>query len=271
MSLNLPKRVHGSWFMVRGPERTINYQPFDSSQGEPSAIDCFKSGFSLIELLIVITLFTITSIMVTTSYVAFEGRERLKNGALQLKSDLRFVQNKAQTGDKVSNDVSGCQTTVAGTPPTQTNKSLGGWYLDLTSSAGGYSVSGVCVAKSGIAPNYTYTPTLFGSKQFTLPDGVTITSIKYSTPSVETTITHGYVYFKPGDYSVYFYRYGTTLPDIDPSGLNNSFVDTTTGFLRPNLTDATPGDDVMTIRVNSSDGDYDVTINRSGEIYETKI
>lgn len=269
MSLNLPKKVHGSWFMVHGRKRAINYQPFNSSQGKLPTTNYFKSGFSLIELLIVITLFTITSIMVTTSYISFEGREKLKNGALQLKSDLRFVQNKAQTGDKVSNDVSGCQTTVVGTPPTQTNKSLGGWYLDITSDVSGnttYNIHGLCVTRLS---STSYTLATFGDKQLKLPDGVTISSIGYklTTAGSLNIITHGYVYLKPGDYSTYFFEEGTTAPQVVAPG----FVDTATGILKAGIADATPGDDVVIIRVHSSDGDYDVTINRSGEIYETKI
>src|SRR3990167_10709224 len=57
-------------------------------------------GFTLIELLIVISIFGLTASLITASYLTFERNQRLKAAAQKIKTDVRFTQNKALTGDK---------------------------------------------------------------------------------------------------------------------------------------------------------------------------
>lgn len=70
-----------------------------------------KHGFTLIELLIVVTILVTLLGLGVGSFNTFNRRERLKQTALTLKSNLRFSQTKAMSTQKPS---SGC-TTYAGT------------------------------------------------------------------------------------------------------------------------------------------------------------
>lgn len=235
------QKVHGSWFMVHRLKTTVN---------------CCRRGFSLIELMVVITLFTITTIAVTTSYISFQGREILKNAALQLKSDLRQAQNSAQTGDKVS-DVSGgggCLST--GTTPGK----LVGWYVVLGQNTSSYTIAGDCL---------TTAETRFASKTVNLPSDVTISNITYGT-GAGSSKTNVVVLFKPLDYSVTYYddQGAIPTPPVWPGNLPH-FLDDTSGLLLTGLSGATP--DELVVRVHSTDGDYDIKITGSGEINETKI
>lgn len=206
-----------------------------------------RSGFSLIELMIVISLFTITTIVVTTSYISFQGRETLKNGALQLKSDLRYAQNKAQTGDKVSDattSLSACSSTV--NPP----GTLVGWYVVLTPGSSSYTINGDCL--TGISEQ------AFGAKTVSLPTGVTIQAITYG-----SALTEAAILFKPLNYSVGFFDHTV----IDWLTLPN-FVDDT-GVARLGLSTASLNE--IVIMVHSSDGDYEIHVTGNGEINEVKI
>ncbi|MDO8260174.1 MAG: type II secretion system protein, partial [Candidatus Magasanikbacteria bacterium] len=173
------QRVSGLWFIVNGLKKTINYRLSTPIKSE-STINYHRFGFSLIELMIVIALFSITTIVVTTSYISFQGREILKNAALQLKSDLRQAQNSAQVGDKVSNDDVGCasyDTSTTTVSPTV----LGGWYLYITNGGTSYTISGVCMDKA-----HSYFERPFGSKTSNFPNGVTISSITCGPPATGT-------------------------------------------------------------------------------------
>lgn len=206
-----------------------------------------RSGFSLIELMIVISLFTITTIVVTTSYISFQGRETLKNGALQLKSDLRYAQNKAQTGDKVSDattSTSACSSTV--NPP----GTLVGWYIELTPGSSSYTINGDCLTGTS--------EQVFGTKTVSLPTDVTIQTITYS-----SALNHAVILFKPLNYSVGFFDDTVINPWTIPDFMDSA------GVARPGLTAISPNQ--MVIRVHSSDGDYDIYVTGNGEINETKI
>lgn len=194
-------------------------------------------GYSLIEIIIVITLFVIISIAVTTSYVSFEGRERLKNAALQVKNDIRLVQSKAQSGDK---GIGACAAT----------SSLAGWYITLNSTAGSntsYTFAGDC------ANGANFTEAAFSSSTLKLPNGVTISKINGSGNTVES------VFFKPLDFNVSFHNSAATSSGID-------FLTTTnvlTNLISPQPTETT-------ITLTNADGDYEVKINNSGKVYDNK-
>ena len=66
-----------------------------------------KHGFTLIELLIVITILVTVLGLGVASFNTFNRRERLKQTALTLKSNLRFSQTKAMSAQKPT---SGCTT-----------------------------------------------------------------------------------------------------------------------------------------------------------------
>ncbi len=68
-----------------------------------------KRGFTLVELLIVVTIFITVLAMGIASFSRFNRRERLKQAALTLKTNLRLIQTKSISAMKPS---SGCTTYV---------------------------------------------------------------------------------------------------------------------------------------------------------------
>src|SRR3989344_5284442 len=84
--------------------------------------DQFIKGFTIIELLIVMSLLGIATTLVSAAYLSFEKRERVKSAALDLKSNLRLAQNKALSGDK---GISGTSE-ICGTSST-----LVGWFVRI--------------------------------------------------------------------------------------------------------------------------------------------
>lgn len=218
-------------------------------------------GFSLIELVVVIALFTITTIAVTTSYVSFQGRETLKAAALTLKSDLRQVQNSAQSGDKASNEsIYGCVSTTGTSPNTVIDSHiLGGWYLSVAFGGSSYTITGICLDTTS-----TYGESTFGPRTVNLPTGVTASSITCTQCGVGTT-------FGAGDVLVVFFK--SLITDIsifkyNPIPALPAFFNTS-GVLTPNLNFGVGGEAVITL--NSTDGNYEIHINQVGEIHEVKI
>src|SRR3990167_9314326 len=101
----------------------------------PFSIHGKASGFTLIELLIVITVFALTASLITASYLTFERNQRLKAAAAKIKTDIRFTQNEALSGNK---GISG----VCDSPSI-----LVGYYITISAVDGnnaGYSISGDC-------------------------------------------------------------------------------------------------------------------------------
>lgn len=66
-----------------------------------------KTGFTLVELLVVVTIFIIVLAMGIASFSRFNRRERLKQTAQTLKTNLRFTQTKSISSMKPA---SGCTT-----------------------------------------------------------------------------------------------------------------------------------------------------------------
>ena len=117
----------------------------------------FKFGYSLIELLVVISIFGITITLVTASYLTFERNQRFKNTALQLKNDIRFVQNKTLASDKSS------------TKCAMAGYTLVGWYLSFTTGATTYTYNSDCKTPAGTEDQDS--PVF---KTVSLPKGMTI-------------------------------------------------------------------------------------------------
>lgn len=145
--------------------RTVNYKQETINKKSFK----FQVGFSLIELLVVISLFGIAASLVTASYLSFERSQRLKSAANQLKSDVRLVQNDATSGNKYI-----LGTVCNPNPPITPPPILGGWYLTVSSVSGSntsYDVGGDCITGSG--------ETAFSTKTISLPNDVIISSIAY--------------------------------------------------------------------------------------------
>jgi prepilin-type N-terminal cleavage/methylation domain-containing protein len=89
------------------------------------------SGFTLIEMLVVITLTGILFGIGLTSYNTFNRNQILQQAAEQLRSDLRLAQNKALAGQKLDGYC------------IQNNETLKGYRL-LFDSATEYSIRAIC-------------------------------------------------------------------------------------------------------------------------------
>lgn len=144
-----------------------------------------SKGFSLIELMIVVSLFGIAAALVTASYLNFEKNNRVKNAAATLKNDLRLVQNKALTGDK------GPKGTVCN--PTTGTRTLGGWYLKIQSGATqtAYSFGGVCYDPDSA----NFAETSFEKRTVRLPADLIINRFAYDTTGDQTAEI--VIFFRP--------------------------------------------------------------------------
>lgn len=107
-----------------------------------------KNGYSLIEIMVAVTIIGILTGSSLVGYNRFQGRQGLKSAGEQLVSDLRLTQQKALSGEKA---VGWCQGLT---------DSLTGWRLIFT-SASVYDIRGVC--SSGTTTTY---------KSITLPNSV---------------------------------------------------------------------------------------------------
>src|SRR3989344_5765084 len=126
-----------------------------------STIRQFSFGFTLIELLIVISLFGLATGLVTTSYLTFERRERVKNAALGLKNNIRLAQNRAHTGFKGFEDANRCDT-VAG-------DRLIGWFITISPDLSTYKIAGDCLVSGEEVK--------FAQETFSFPKDVKVASV----------------------------------------------------------------------------------------------
>lgn len=79
------------------PKRLFNCPPFSANS---------NSGYSLVELLIVIVLFTMISSGAVVTYRAFYQRQQVLQSAKNLQDAMRLAQKKSRVGEKPT----GCQT-----------------------------------------------------------------------------------------------------------------------------------------------------------------
>lgn len=117
-----------------------------------------KAGFTLIELIVVAAIIVTLTGLGIAGYNSFNQKQILKQSAEEVKSNLRDAQNRALSGEKVYPD---CD-----------NRVLNYWVFTIT-SATEYKIEGSCDSST------------FGSKSFTLPNGLTFTTTGIN------------IYFKP--------------------------------------------------------------------------
>lgn len=148
-------------------------------------------GFSLIELMVVISLFGLASSLITASYINFERNQRIKNTASRIKNDIRFVQNKATTGDKGPGGVD-CNAS---------STDLGGWYFEVEKGQTSYSFGGDCVTGT--------TESAFGTQTVDLPADTVISNVYYGAVS---SVTYPVVlFFRPLTQGLTFHDGRTAL------------------------------------------------------------
>ena len=195
-----------------------------------------RLGYSLIELLVVISIFGITITLVTASYLTFEKNQRFKNAALQLKNDIRFVQNKTLASDKSSTKCSTAGYTLVG------------WYMSLSTASTTYSYNSDCKNAAG-----TEDPDSPAFKTVSLPKGMTICG--FSTGSAANVL------FQPLSRGVTIHS-NSTPPFFDISGNLRNQVSVGVPFsISLTNTSTTCG----------SVGTYQVTISPTGEVNEGKL
>lgn len=201
-----------------------------------------RPGYSLIEFLVVITIFVLVASLVTASYLTFERNQRLKNAALSIKGDLRFTQNKAFSGDKG--------------PPSEggscgTSSTLIGWYISFVKGAASYTVSGVCATGANQVN--------FNQKAVILPRGVKIAADGVLYNSVVLAQSGANAFFGPlGGGKASFHFAAITPPFTDANGALVNLV-------------GSGGELVVVLELADVVNKYKITINSSGEVSESKI
>lgn len=204
-----------------------------------------RLGFTLIELLIVITVFGITTSLITASYLTFERNQRLKAAAQKIKTDVRFTQNEALSGNKgIGTRPAAC---LEITPTT-----LVGYYMQLTAEDGkndGYTLRGYC---SGSSDNFD-----FNTRAAVLSKGVKINLIKYGSSVVSDLLSSKpvIILFRPLEHDVTFWD-ARFAPPFD----NNAHL----------LLGISPQTESLTIELCREKTPYYVIIRTTGEVYESQ-
>ena len=217
---------------------------------EGSVVSC-SSGFSLIELMVVISLFGIAASLITASYLSFEKNQRIKGAASQLKSDLRLVQNNATSGNHGVN-VGGYIEGGASNSycPVDSVHSAGGWYLLVNSTSGSstyYMIGGDCINGAN--------ETVFAQKTINLPSDIKINRIFYDYGNISQPMA---IFFRPLSNITSFHNGGASFPGFfQPDGVS---LDNT---LPPG-----PQDAVTVELINSTGKTSKVKIEPTGEVNE---
>ncbi|MCR4324112.1 MAG: prepilin-type N-terminal cleavage/methylation domain-containing protein [Candidatus Curtissbacteria bacterium] len=212
--------------------------------GFKKTVNCrlWRQGFTLIELMIVISLFGIAASLITASYLNFEKNQRVQNAADKLKADLRLVQNKATSGDKGPGGL--CPST----------SSLGGWYLRVERNQSLYSFGGVCLASFS-------SESTFSVEVVNLPEGVKVNTISYTGTSSQSSPVA--IFFRPLANDIKFHNASSAL------GAPVDFFETN-GALR-NLLSPAPTS-AVTIQLSDLGGTRlnNVVVDPSGEVKSFK-
>lgn len=235
----MPGEVYSRWFTVHGLKKSMNYELKIKNQ----------FGYTLIELLIVIAIFGITISIVTASYLTFERNQRFKNAALQLKSDLRYTQNKALTGDKSQ---ASCLRPGA---------VLVGWYLAVSydaSSGGGYSIYSDCGILNSDNTVSSEVVDALSPEPRVLPRDVRICDVTDNGVSKNPGVN---VFFQTILPQAVFFQIGSSLPPF----MNSAVLKSTTlsGPVEVYLQSSTT--------TCHGVGTYRVIIQTTGEINEAKL
>ncbi|MBI4037896.1 type II secretion system protein [Candidatus Curtissbacteria bacterium] len=179
MDVKLPKKTGNKKQETRNRNLSFKFRVYSFK---------FRAAFTLIELLIVITLFGLSTSLITASYLTFERNNRVKQASLTLKNDLRLIQNYALTGNKNS---------PPATCPIGDNIRLNGWYIYLVGGANNYQVKLSCIdISNGNISNIT-------NKTVTLPRDVTIEKVELTLGVLEPQLA---VMFEPLTNQAKFYN-----------------------------------------------------------------
>jgi len=208
-----------------------------------------KRGFSLIELLVVIAIIGILSSGAIAAYNNFNQGQVVRRAALKLKSDLRESQNRATSGVKTTptckDDQVNNETGVAPPDFLDDHVLLGHFVKFDLGITTGYARGERCQWDTTVT-----TPFTVSTETVSFPPSVTLESINVVGGSLTGNVLT--VNFKSLK-GVEFYDGDDTLI-INPDG-SGSIAGVTSAVIR--ITDG----------VNS----YDLTIDRSGLIFERRV
>lgn len=196
-----------------------------------------RKGYTLIELLVVIAIFGITISIITASYVTFERNSRFRNASTQLKNDIRFVQNKALSGDKSAN---ACL---------QQGAVLAGWFISVASGSS-YTVNSDCRNSAG-------EEVIDLVKTVQLPRNVTICAISNITGSSGLN-----VFYQPISPTAYAFTNQATPPFFN-TGTANFKVAPVSMPIYIYLSNVTG--------TCQTSGTYFVSVQSTGEVNEGKL
>ncbi|MDP2632314.1 MAG: type II secretion system protein [Candidatus Curtissbacteria bacterium] len=216
-----------------------------------------KHGFSLIELMVVVSLFGISASLITASYLSFERNQRIKSAANNFKSNLRLIQNSATSGNHGAND----ETFVEGGSnntycPVDSTHTLGGWYLNMIQGGTSYTIGGDCITGINVFPE-----TKFAEKTFSLPKDTQIRKMFYSG---NTGVTEPVaIFYRPLSKDV-SYHFSSTVIGISP---NLDFLDDTSGASKGHLQNP-PQSAALIVELSNTAGNKcsRVTIELTGEV-----
>lgn len=226
----------------------MEVMPVFEVQSSKCKVQSLVRGYTLIELLIVIAIFGITISIVTASYLTFERNQRFKNAASQLKTDLRFTQNKALTGDK-----SQARCLLPGSV-------LVGWYVAVQYgvSANSYSIYSDCGTLNSDGTVSSEVVNALSPDPRVLPRDVWICDVTDSGLSKSPGV---YVFFQTIQLQAVFFQISPTLPPF----MNGAVLKST------NLT----GPVEIFLQSSSTSchgaGTYKVVIQPTGEVNEAKL
>jgi|SRR3990167_4617448 len=205
---------------------TINYQ-------------LFKPAYTLIELLIVLSLIGIATALVTTAYLGFERRERVKASALALQNNIRLAQNSAHSGNK-GFEGDKCDTAAG--------EILIGWYVTIDGGSQTYTITGDCLS-SAIPPMERK----FSEKTFKLAKDVNFLSIN--------TVSPLSIMFRPLVENATFHSSAAS------SGVDPDFIDDTSHELINPL----GADEIIMVLKGTSPYKYQVRVNLAGGVSAKRI
>lgn len=125
-----------------------------------------RAGFTLVEMLVAITVLTTITGFGTANYLNFSERQTLTQAGQTLMNNLRYVQGKALSGEK--------DATICTVPVTLANIPLKGWCFSPGSGAKDYSIYGACVNIPPEPAEPTPSPYPFSQKFYNLENNVSI-------------------------------------------------------------------------------------------------